>query len=62
MATYKTALTLPYIGGSAANPVVTKFAQVTMGQHVQHADAFNAAARASGARPSPSRTQPSSPW
>jgi uncharacterized protein YbjQ (UPF0145 family) len=43
VATYKTALTLPYIGGSAANPVVTKFAQVTMGQHVQHADAFNGA-------------------
>jgi hypothetical protein len=45
VATYKTALTLPYIGGSAANPVVTKFAQVTMGQHVQHADAFNAAVK-----------------
>jgi uncharacterized protein YbjQ (UPF0145 family) len=43
VSTYKTALTLPYIGGSAANPVVTKFAQVTMGQHAQHADAFNAA-------------------
>jgi uncharacterized protein YbjQ (UPF0145 family) len=43
VATYKTALTLPYIGGSAANPVVTKFAQVTMGQHVQHGDAFNSA-------------------
>ena len=33
VSTYKTALTLPYIGGSSANPVVTKFAQVTMGQH-----------------------------
>ncbi|HUC04364.1 MAG TPA: ferritin-like domain-containing protein [Acidimicrobiales bacterium] len=43
VSTYKTALTLPYIGGSAANPVVTKFCQVTMGQHAQHADAFNAA-------------------
>jgi hypothetical protein len=50
VATYKTALTLPYIGGSAANPVVTKFAQVTMGQHVQHADAFNAAARHLGGK------------
>jgi hypothetical protein len=48
VATYKTALTLPYIGGSAANPVITKFAQVTMGQHAQHADAFNAAARSLG--------------
>ena len=50
VATYKTALTLPYIGGSAANPVVTKFAQVTMGQHVQHGDAFNAAARSLGGK------------
>jgi Ferritin-like domain len=48
--TYKTALTLPYIGGSAANPVITKFAQVTMGQHVQHADAFNAAAKSLGGK------------
>jgi uncharacterized protein YbjQ (UPF0145 family) len=45
VATYKTALTLPYIGGSAADPVVTKFCQVTMGQHAQHADAFNAAVK-----------------
>jgi hypothetical protein len=50
VATYKTALTLPYIGGSAANPVVTKFAQVTMGQHVQHADAFNAAVKHLGGK------------
>ena len=45
VSTYKTALTLPYIGGSAADPVVTKFCQVTMGQHAQHADAFNSAAK-----------------
>ena len=50
VATYKTALTLPYIGGSAANPVVTKFAQVTMGQHAQHADAFNAAVKQLGGK------------
>jgi hypothetical protein len=50
VATYKTALTLPYIGGSSANPVVTKFAQVTMGQHMQHADAFNAAAKHLGGK------------
>ncbi len=50
VATYKTALTLPYVGGSAANPVVTKFAQVTMGQHAQHADAFNAAAKHLGGK------------
>jgi Ferritin-like domain len=50
VSTYKTALTLPYIGGSAADPVVTKFAQVTMGQHAQHADAFNAAAKHLGGK------------
>ena len=50
VSTYKTALTLPYIGGSSANPVVTKFAQVTMGQHAQHADAFNAAAKSLGGK------------
>jgi hypothetical protein len=50
VATYKTALTLPYIGGSSANPVVTKFCQVTMGQHAQHADAFNAAVKHLGGK------------
>lgn len=50
VSTYKTALTLPYIGGSAANPVVTKFAQVTKEQHAQHADAFNAAVRHLGGK------------
>jgi hypothetical protein len=50
VATYKTALTLPYIGGSAADPVVTKFCQVTMGQHAQHADAFNSAAKHLGGK------------
>lgn len=50
VSTYKTALTLPHIGGSSANPVVMKFAQVTMGQHAQHADAFNAAAKQLGAK------------
>jgi Ferritin-like domain len=50
VATYKTALTLPYIGGATANPVVTKFAQVTMGQHVQHADAFNSAIKSLGGK------------
>jgi Ferritin-like domain len=50
VATYKTALTLPYIGGSEANGVVTKFAQVTMAQHQQHAQAFNAAAKGLGGK------------
>jgi rubrerythrin len=43
VSTYKTALTLPYIGGSTANPVVKAFAQTTMAQHAQHEQAFNAA-------------------
>jgi Ferritin-like domain len=51
VATYKTALTLPYIGGATANGVVTKFCQVTMSQHAQHADAFNSAARSLGGKP-----------
>jgi hypothetical protein len=42
--TYKTALTLPYIGGSAANGVVKAFATKTMAQHMDHAAGFNAAA------------------
>jgi uncharacterized protein YbjQ (UPF0145 family) len=50
VSTYKTALTLPYIGGATANAVVTKFAQVTMGQHVQHADAFNSAVKSLGGK------------
>ena len=51
VSTYGTALTLPYIGGSQANPVVTKFVQVTRSQHGQHRDAFNAALRRMGAKP-----------
>lgn len=53
VSTYKTALTLPYIGGSSANPVVKAFAQTTMGQHQDHADAFNAAAKSLGGEPGP---------
>ncbi len=49
--TYTTALSLPYIGGSSANPVVTKFATVTRNQHREHAAAFNAAVRHLGGRP-----------
>jgi hypothetical protein len=48
--TYETALTLPYIGGSSANGVIKAFAQTTMGQHAQHAQAFNAAATALGGK------------
>jgi rubrerythrin len=43
VATYKTALTLPFIGGASANPVVKAFATTTMQQHMQHLEAFNAA-------------------
>lgn len=50
VSTYKTALTLPYIGGSSANPVIKAFAQTTMAQHDQHNDAFNAAAKALGGK------------
>ncbi len=50
VSTYKTALTLPYIGGASANGVVRKFAQVTMSQHAQHAEAFNAAVKNLGGK------------
>ena len=43
VSTYKTALTLPFIGGASANPVVKAFATTTMQQHHQHLDAFSAA-------------------
>lgn len=51
VATYKTALTLPFIGGSSANPVVKAFATTTMQQHAQHLKAFNAAATRLGGKP-----------
>ncbi|WP_211239273.1 ferritin-like domain-containing protein [Actinokineospora inagensis] len=43
VATYKTALTLPFIGGADANAVVKAFAEKTMAQHTEHGQAFNAA-------------------
>jgi hypothetical protein len=43
VATYQTALGLPFIGGSDANPLVQSFVQTTMAQHQQHQQAFNAA-------------------
>jgi hypothetical protein len=51
VATYGVALTLPFIGGSAANPVVKAFATKTMAQHGEHAKAFNAALAQLGGRP-----------
>lgn len=49
--TYKTALTLPFIGGAQANGVVKAFATMTMQQHQDHANAFNAAAQKLGGKP-----------
>ncbi len=43
VATYDTALTLPFIGGADANAVVKAFVMKTKDQHQEHADAFNAA-------------------
>ncbi|MCL4423280.1 MAG: ferritin-like domain-containing protein [Actinobacteria bacterium] len=50
ISTYKTALTLPFIGGSSANPVVKAFAQTTMAQHEEHLKAFNASVLALGGK------------
>jgi Ferritin-like domain len=43
VATYGTALALPFIGGSTANGVVKAFVTKTMAQHKDHVAAFNAA-------------------
>ena len=51
VSTYTTALTLPFIGGSSANPVITAFATTTMKQHQEHAQAFNAAITTLGGTP-----------
>jgi hypothetical protein len=48
--TYKTALSLPYIGGASAYKVLTTFLTTTVGQHAQHLTAFNAALTAVGAK------------
>jgi hypothetical protein len=48
--TYNTALTLPFIGGSSALPVVKAFVQMTVKQHSDHAAAFNAAATKLGGK------------
>jgi len=51
VATYQTALTLDFIGGASANPVVKAFAMKTMSQHADHAMAFNAAVAQLGGKP-----------
>jgi hypothetical protein len=48
VSTYKTALTLSYIGGSTANPVIKAFATTTMGQHQDHQKAWNGVLTAAG--------------
>jgi hypothetical protein len=49
--TYKTALALPYLAPtSRALKTVGAFATITMGQHAEHAKAFNAKARALGGK------------
>jgi rubrerythrin len=45
---YKTALGLPYIGGSSANKVIKAFATTTMGQHADHLAAFQSATTSLG--------------
>jgi len=43
IATYTTALTLPFIGGASANGVIKAFVTTTRSQHMQHAAAFASA-------------------
>ncbi len=50
VSTYTTALTLPYVGQGAANPVVKTFVTTTKDQHSQHAGAFNSASTALGGK------------
>ena len=50
VSTYKTALTLPFVGGASANQVVKTFAVTTIQQHQQHLDAFNGAITGLGGR------------
>jgi hypothetical protein len=50
ISTYKTALTLPYIGGATANGVIKAFATTTMAQHTEHAAAFNSAVTSLGGK------------
>ncbi len=51
VATYRTALTLKFIGGSSANKVVKAFCMRTMAQHTEHGQAFNASIKALGGKP-----------
>jgi hypothetical protein len=55
VAAYTKALTLDFIGGATALPTVKAFVTKTMGQHKEHADAFNAAVKSLNGKP---QTQP----
>lgn len=49
--TYKTALTLPYLQGSSVSiKTIAAFAKITMQQHAEHGQAFNARITALGGR------------
>jgi Ferritin-like domain len=50
VATYDTALTLDFIGGASAIPVVKAFVMKTRDQHNEHSDAFNAASTRLGGK------------
>jgi len=51
ISTYTTALTLPFIGGASANPVVKAFVTTTVQQHQQHLAAFKSATTSLGGAP-----------
>ncbi len=48
VATYGVALTLPFIGGGSAIPLVKEFVTQTKAQHAEHAETFNAALKRLG--------------
>ncbi len=50
IATYGVALTLPFIGGAEAIPVVKAFVEKTKAQHEDHVKAFNAAVKKLGGK------------
>jgi hypothetical protein len=45
VATYDSVLTLPFVGGDAAGPLMRTFVTTTRNQHAEHAKAFNDAAK-----------------
>ena len=60
VATYKTALTLPYLqGNDRAIQTVAAFAKITMQQHTEHGQAFNAKAKELGGK---EQTQPNAKY